>query len=172
MVSVNAALVGQGALNSYCFTAVSVVVIHEYVATFAAEVELIWRQKLANTTAIIFLLNRYNTLAMAAFYLANTCLTFPSQTSCKVVQSLELTSNLVSLGVWAAFAALRVYTLNSGNIHLALAALGLGLVPVVTNLYLISEQLSSKMFFEKNVCVSELDSVGTTWNTFVLFTMS
>ncbi|EMD31199.1 hypothetical protein CERSUDRAFT_89375 [Gelatoporia subvermispora B] len=121
--------------------------------------------------AILFLVNRYNTLCWAAFYLANTWLTFYDETlnSCKIVLSLELTSNLISLAVWAVFAALRVYSLNN-NSRLALLSLGLGLVPFVTNTFLIAEQLSSHIFFQRNVCAPEFDSVGAVWNILAAIT--
>ncbi|OCH84400.1 hypothetical protein OBBRIDRAFT_829504 [Obba rivulosa] len=129
-----------------------VIVLHEYAATFEQEMEAIWSRKLTNITSILFLLNRYNTLFQAVTVTAFSF--FGNQRCWFSTLSSTITSAfvLVSYVVWAAFSALRVYSIDGRNLHLGLITLVLGLVPFGTNLYGTFIQVSSMILLD-DICI-------------------
>ncbi|OCH94034.1 hypothetical protein OBBRIDRAFT_748553 [Obba rivulosa] len=127
----------QELVAEYCNLATAVIILYEYLSTFSAEVELIWRRGLANFTAVLFLINRYNSLLQSALILV------PFHVSCKPLMIVIDVGNLISFFVWASFSALRVYSVDNRNILLATITLSLGIVPFGTNLYQFIMQVTT-----------------------------
>ncbi|OCH84392.1 hypothetical protein OBBRIDRAFT_691166, partial [Obba rivulosa] len=112
----------------------SVVVFHEYLATFFTEVDVIWSRRLTTPTAILFILNRYNTLFQAVLFILFADVAFNTDLSCKSTWCLNAAFILISYVTWALFSALRVYSIGNRNTYLASASFCFGMVPFATNL--------------------------------------
>ncbi|KAI0754053.1 hypothetical protein C8Q80DRAFT_342630 [Daedaleopsis nitida] len=115
--------------SNYCANAGSVLVIYEYIITFARETELFWRGRLTGAAAL-FYFNRYLNLFNNVYGLVQN-LPIPE----KVCPSVAISGKI--LGVlqyvpWAIFSGLRAFALTR-NILLSTFIFLLSCVPVGVN---------------------------------------
>ncbi|PCH37186.1 hypothetical protein WOLCODRAFT_28966 [Wolfiporia cocos MD-104 SS10] len=122
-------------IGNYSLAAVATLLLYEYVITFPQEVRLVWRGRVKSAT--IFILNRFVMLGLAVFSVLEI-MSWNTTLSCDVVNLSYDLFGLLFYVVWAAFSAQRTYAISRGNIYLAGLTLILGLVPVVTNLYVLA----------------------------------
>ncbi|OCH90409.1 hypothetical protein OBBRIDRAFT_793397 [Obba rivulosa] len=142
----------------YCDIATCVIVFYDFIATFSAEVEVIWRPKLSDATSILFLLNRYCTLLDGL----STIVPLPAtDLVCKFESAIDLVSQLIFFAVSASFCTLRTYGLTNRGLVLAGLALSLGLVPFGTNLYYQIPQILSTFAIDGQCISSWIPSART-----------
>ncbi|OSC96461.1 hypothetical protein PYCCODRAFT_1441057 [Trametes coccinea BRFM310] len=100
-------------IGGCCATAILVLVLYEYVVTFADEIELFWKGK-ASSASVMFFLNRYLTLLG---YLAAAPGTYHPITDivncrCRLTIVMFQGTDLLRYFPQAAFSSLRVYALS------------------------------------------------------------
>lgn len=146
--------VAQSITDVYFEVATNAIVLNDFFATFPAEVELIWKRELSSFTAVLFLLNRYNTLLEAvltsAFYFCPRI----RRPLCKFDMAQECVSNLVSFAAWAGFCALRIIGIGNNNTPWAVTAFTLGMVPFCINLYVDTMEILHMEIIEGSLCTS------------------
>ncbi|OSX58157.1 hypothetical protein POSPLADRAFT_1153892, partial [Postia placenta MAD-698-R-SB12] len=110
-------------------------IFYDYVLNLRREIDLTWRRG-STTGTILFLANRYLALAYCLFRL--TSLIFHS-----LGRSVDhlLFHTFGNKDTVTVFSALRVYAVSSKNWTLTSLALGWGLVPLVTNIVSIVNQI-------------------------------
>jgi len=144
-------------LQDYYTAALNVIILQEYLVTFSSEVEVVWKRKLSTFTSILFLLNRYITLCNALLLLAIPN-ALPNDAICKLSVVVSLCTQVTSYVIWAAFSALRVFSLGNRNTALTAVTFGLGVVPFCVNMYLFIMELATVKFVEGNCVIHWLPS--------------
>ncbi|TBU23724.1 hypothetical protein BD311DRAFT_768004 [Dichomitus squalens] len=116
--------------GDYCNGALLTFITYEYFITLSLEVDLFWRRRLTGA-GILFLLNRYLTLALRASIIVEGYIT--SITSCAgFIRAYVIFDELQYL-IWGAFSALRVLALSRS--WLLTCAVGLlSIAPFLVNL--------------------------------------
>ncbi|KAL7278224.1 hypothetical protein ACG7TL_008199 [Trametes sanguinea] len=104
-------------IGGCCATAILVLVLYEYVVTFADEIELFWKGK-ASSASVMFFLNRYLSLLG---YLAAAPGTYHPITDigCRLTIVMFQGADLLRYFPQAAFSSLRVYALSDRKRWLA-----------------------------------------------------
>lgn len=110
----------------------TVLLLYEFLITFAREVRLIWRGRVTGAN-VLFALNRYVMLVYCFLFLS------PEYWNCSGNKTYQVEVAIFALqislyAIWALFSALRVYAISGHHLPLAGATLILGLAPVVTNI--------------------------------------
>jgi len=147
----NAQIISQIAADqayTYWELAVAVLIFYEYLVTLPTEVEVIWTRKLANSTSLLFIVNRYNTLVQSVVAVTSLNLQITTTEGCQVWAVLLNVPILIFFVSWALFCALRAYSINNRNTHYAAIVLGLGLIPFGVNVYPVIVQIISSSLFE------------------------
>ncbi|OCH91589.1 hypothetical protein OBBRIDRAFT_792065 [Obba rivulosa] len=179
----------QGTWIQQCsVVAGSALVLYDHLSTLFCEFQVIWTRRNSSVT-ILFHLNRWLILAWAVLQITNSFLPLLPLPSCAAANHLNNAVSLLLSVVWAAFSAVRIYAISTGNWLLASVVFSLSLVPVGTNAYAhfttfsfqaitlpvigtfcdattqISETLSIKVAISTRVCVITADVIIllTTW---------
>ncbi|EMD31202.1 hypothetical protein CERSUDRAFT_78365 [Gelatoporia subvermispora B] len=117
----------QDYIYSLCPFATCTIVLHEYVATFDMELEVLWSRKITNIPSILFLLNRYGTIIQALWIVSLSFISIEDE-----VLVLEAVHDC--FGSVMPHIVLHLGCISSRNSRLGITALMLGLVPFCTNL--------------------------------------
>lgn len=136
--------------------ATGTMIIYEHMITFPDEIRLIWSHR-AQKVNYIFLVVRYSVLAYGIIMMLGTR-SWGSALSCETDYMLLEIGTIALYAIIAGFSALRTYAVSGCKWQPALVTLILGLVPVVTNIYLAVNTSYSYVTYVGGVAVCNYET--------------
>lgn len=126
----------NGQIVNYAQVATICLFLYDYVINFNQEHHVVWSCRVTGGVAV-FVALRYATLAYVVTSVVNAAIT-----SCEgayIVEIIYISTQCATYFAQAAFAAIRVYAIQRGRWPLSVVVMALGLVPVATNIYAVSQ---------------------------------